>query len=114
MIRTVAIPCKLPQEVADAFNLESGRIYTQVLVQHYRIYRKKGIWLSAGAMEKLNDFLNRGRKPRLHAHSIDAAQQGFPKACKTARVAQAGIGHGLSAQTETLQDHDLEEHGDPA
>ena len=85
MIRTVAIPCKLPQEVADAFNLESGRIYTQVLVQHYRIYRKKGIWLSAGAMEKLNDFLNRGRKPRLHAHSIDAAQQGFPKACKTAR-----------------------------
>jgi hypothetical protein len=85
MIRTVAIRCKLPKEAADAFNIESGRIYTHVLVQHYRIYRKKGVWLSPGSMEKLSDSLNRDRKPLLHAHSIDAAQQGFPKACKTAR-----------------------------
>jgi putative transposase len=92
MIRTVAIPCKLPTAIADAFNLESGRIYTQVLVQHYRIYRKKGIWLSPGVLEKLSDFLNRDRKPLLHAHSIDAAQQGFPKACKTARESRkAGL-----------------------
>jgi putative transposase len=92
MIRTVVIPCKLPTAIADAFNLESGRIYTQVLVQHYRIYRKKGIWLSPGVLEKLSDFLNRDRKPLLHAHSIDAAQQGFPKACKTARESRkAGL-----------------------
>src|SRR5438270_5721798 len=71
MIRTVVIPCKLPTAIADAFNLESGRIYTQVLVQHYRIYRKKGIWLSPGVLEKLSDFLNRDRKPLLHAHSIE-------------------------------------------
>lgn len=85
MIRTVAIRCKLPKETADAFNIESGRIYTHVLVQHYRIYSKKGVWLSPGSMEKLSDLLNRDRKPLLHAHSIDAARQGFPKACKTAR-----------------------------
>ncbi len=84
MIRTVAIRCKLPKEAADAFNSESGRIYTHVLVQHYRIYREKGV--SPGSMEKLSDKTeNRDREPLLHAHSIDAAQQGFPKACKTAR-----------------------------
>jgi len=85
MIRTVAIPCKLPVAVADAFNRESGRIYTQTLVRQYRAYRKQGVWLSPGALEKLGDFLDRDRQPLLHAHSIDAAQQGFPKACKTAR-----------------------------
>jgi hypothetical protein len=92
MIRTIAIRCKLPKEAADAFNIESGRIYTQVLVQHYRIYRQKGVWLSPGSMEKLSDFLNRDRKLLLHAHSIDAAQQGFPKARKTARESRkAGL-----------------------
>jgi putative transposase len=92
VIRTVAVPCKLPIAVADAFNRESGRIYTQVLVRHYRTYRKQGVWLSPGALERLGDFLDRGRKPLLHAHSIDAAQQGFPKACKTAREScKAGL-----------------------
>ena len=77
------LPCTLPPEVADALNRESGRIYSQVLVEHYRIYRKKGIWLSAASAEKLNDCYNRQGTPLLHSHSIDAAQQGFYKACKT-------------------------------
>jgi len=90
--RTVYFRCNLPNAVASALNAESGRIYTQVLVEQYRIYRKKGIWLSPGAMERLNDFYHAASQPLLHAHSIDAAQQGFPKACKTARQARkAGL-----------------------
>ena len=92
MMRTIYFRCDLPTTLADELNAESGRIYTQVLVTHYRIYRKKGIWLSPGGMERLNDCYNADGQPLLHAHSIDAAQQGFPKACKTTREARkAGI-----------------------
>jgi putative transposase len=86
VIRTIYFRCRLSRTTADALNLESGRIYTQVMVDHYRIYRKQGVWLSPKAQERLNDFYNAQRQPLLHAHSIDAAQQGFPKACKTAKV----------------------------
>lgn len=86
MIRTHILPCALPREEADALNRESGRIYTDVLVWHYRIYRRTGHWLSPGADERLNDFFG---PSTLHAHSRDAAQQGFPKACKTARASRA-------------------------
>jgi len=90
--RTVYFRCNLPKAFADALNAESGRIYTQVLVDHYRIYRKQGIWLSPKAQERYNDYLNRATPKLLHAHSIDAAQQGFPKACKATRQARkAGI-----------------------
>lgn len=92
MIRTIYFRCDLPNSVADALNRESGRIYTQVMVEQYRIYRKKGIWLSPKAQERLNDFYNSDQPALLHAHSIDAAQQGFPKACKTTREArQSGL-----------------------
>lgn len=92
MITTIYFRCDLPKTTTDALNRESGRIYTQVLVEHYRIYRKKGVWLSPGADEKLNDYYNAEQPSFLHAHSIDAAQQGFGKACKTAREARkAGI-----------------------
>jgi putative transposase len=88
VIRTAYFRCHLPRSEANALNSESGRIYTQVMVEHYRIYRKKGLWLSAKAQERYNDFLNQENAPLLHAHSIDAAQQGFPKACKTTRAAR--------------------------
>jgi putative transposase len=86
MIRTHILPCALPREEADALNRESGRIYTDVLVWHYRIYRRTGHWLSPGADERLNDSFG---PSTLHAHSRDAAQQGFAKACKTARTNRA-------------------------
>src|SRR5215207_3808214 len=86
-IRTVYFRCDLPRGVADALNQESGRIYTQVRVEHYRAYRK-GRWLSPKADEKLNDFYNLDNPRLLHAHSIDAAQQGFSKGCKTTREAR--------------------------
>lgn len=44
MIRTHILPCALPRAEADALNRESGRIYSDVLVTQYRIYRRKGLW----------------------------------------------------------------------
>ncbi len=83
MIRTHIFPCSLPRAEADALNRESGRVYSQTLIWQYRIYRRKGSWLSPGASERLGDFLS---STTLHAHSRDAAQQAFHKACKTAKV----------------------------
>lgn len=90
MITTQVFACSLPKATADALNRESGRIYTTTLVEHYRVYRHTGHWLSPKADEKLNDFLC--GPTWLHAHSRDAAQQAFGKACKTARACQlAGL-----------------------
>lgn len=83
MIRTHLLDCHLPRNEADAVNRESGRAYTDTLVWHYRIYRRTGHWLSPGADERLNDSFG---PSTLHAHSRDAAQQGFAKACKTAKA----------------------------
>jgi hypothetical protein len=80
MIRTHSFPCSLPKPQADALNGESGRIYTPTLIWHYRIHRRKGLWLFSAAAEKLGDSL---APTTLHAHSRDAAQQGFYQACKT-------------------------------
>jgi putative transposase len=71
---------------ADALNRASGERYTQVAVFHWRVYRKKGHWLSQNGAERWNDRANDGVPKLLHAHSIDAAQQGFYKAIKTARA----------------------------
>jgi putative transposase len=81
MIRTRSIPCTLSRAEADALNRESGRVYTETLVWHWRVYRRQGLWLSSGTGEKLGDFFS---ETTLHAHSRDAAQQGFYKACRTA------------------------------
>jgi len=89
MIRAVQFACELPRAQADALNRESGRVYTRVMVEHYRIYRKHGLWLSQSAAEKLDDAYHGGENRTLQAHSQDAAQQGFYKACKTARTNKA-------------------------
>jgi hypothetical protein len=90
MIRTHIIECDLNRAEADALNRASGAIYTQTLITHYRVYRKRGQkkrhWLSQFAAMRLNDYLTRDVPPLLHAHSKDAAQEGFYKACKTARA----------------------------
>jgi len=88
MIRTHIFPCSLPRAEADALNRESGRVYSQTLIWQYRIKRRKGIWLSPGASERLGDYLT---STTLHAHSRDAAQQAFHKACKTAKT-NRGLG----------------------
>ncbi len=81
MLRTAQVACALPKVEADALNAESGRIYTDMLVQHFRRYRKQRVWLSQKCGERLEDAS--GGPTTLHAHSRDAAQQGFYKACKT-------------------------------
>ncbi len=83
MIRTHIFPCSLPRSEADALNRESGRIYSETLIWQYRVYRRKGIWLSPPSSERLGDFLS---STTLHAHSRDAAQQAFHKACTTAKA----------------------------
>jgi putative transposase len=90
MIRTHILSCALPRPDADALNRESGRIYTLTLVWHYRIYRRKGTWLSPSQAERLGDSLS---STTLHAHSRDAAQQAFYKACKTAKANRGAGAH---------------------
>jgi putative transposase len=84
MIRTVFLACNLPTKTADALNRESGRIYTEVMIEHYRIYRNHTIWLNNPKMQKYHDRIS--QSSFLHAHSIDAAQEAFYKACKTAKA----------------------------
>ena len=78
--------CDLDETTASALNRESGRIYTRTLAEHYRIFRKHNLWLSQAQGEKLIDAYEAGIPRLLHAHSVDAAQQGFYKACKMARA----------------------------
>jgi putative transposase len=84
LIRTATFACSLPKAEADALNLESGAVYSRVLVEHYRVYRHTGHWLSVSAACRIEDRL--GGPTILHAHSRDAAQQAFYKAVKTART----------------------------
>jgi putative transposase len=86
MLTTQTFACSLPKATSDALNRESGRIYTATMVEHYRVYRHTGNWLSPRADQKLSDFIT--GQTLLHAHSRDAAQEAFPKACKTARACQ--------------------------
>ncbi len=84
MIRTVSLACNLSTKTADTLNRESGRIYTEVMIEHYRIYRNHTLWLNNPMMQKYHDRIS--QSSFLHAHSIDAAQEAFYKACKTAKA----------------------------
>jgi len=86
MIRTGIIPCKLNKATCDALNLNSGRIYSGIVSRHWRMFRQKNLWLSEKSLTRLSDMRLAGKNLSMHAHSIDAAQQGFFKACKTVRA----------------------------
>lgn len=86
MIRTSIVPCKLNRATCDALNLNSGRIYSGIVSRHWRLLKQKGLWLSEKSLTKLSDLRLAERNLSMHAHSIDAAQQGFFKACKTTRA----------------------------
>lgn len=83
MIRTHTFKAAQPKSLLDDCNRESGRIYTQTMVEHWRVYNKKGVWLRPRTNQSYDDFLH--PDTTLHAHSRDAAQEAFPKACKTTR-----------------------------
>jgi putative transposase len=60
------------------------------MIEHWRVKRNKDLWLSQFGAMRINDALS--GKTILHAHSKDAAQEGFYKACKTTKaLKQAGI-----------------------
>ncbi len=84
MILTWMVPATQDREILDALNRASGEIYSRVLVHHWRFYRKQGIWLKKFTAMQVDDRLSEGQSI-LHSHSIDAAQEGFYKAVKTAR-----------------------------
>jgi hypothetical protein len=88
MLRTLQFACTLPKRDADALKQESGRIYTDMLVSHYRLYRKQGVWLTSNNGGRWEDL--HGGPTTLQAHSRDAAQQGFYKACKAAKACREG------------------------
>ena len=84
MILTQSLRAKQPKSLLDECNLESGHIYTKVMAVHWRIWRKHSIWLAQFDAMKLNDSLF--PDTTLHAHSRDAAQEAFYKACKTIKA----------------------------
>lgn len=84
MIRTIMMACTLPDKQCRELNQESGRIYTRTMVVHRRIYRKHGIWLTYLKHNPALDFFC-GPSTLLHSHSVDAAQQDYFEACKTAK-----------------------------
>lgn len=86
MIRTAIAPCKLDKNICDNLNSASGRIYSGIVSRHWRLLRKKGLWLSEKSLTRLSDSRPSVQSAPMHAHSIDAAQQGFFKACKTTRA----------------------------
>src|SRR5512146_1469207 len=83
MITTQVFACRLSKTTADGLNRESGRIYTATLVEHYRVYRHTGHWVSPRGDQRLSDGVT--GKTILHAHSRDAAQEAFARACKTVK-----------------------------
>ena len=92
MIRTYILPCQLNRERCDALNLNSGRIYSHIVATHWKLLKRKSLWLSEKNMRKLSDMRLENKDLAMHAHTIDAAQEGFPKACKTTRaLRKAGL-----------------------
>ena len=90
MILTQTFRAKQPKSILDELNKESGRIYTLTMLEHWRVKRKKDIWLSHYGAMKINDALS--GHTILTAHSRDAAQDGFYKACNTTKaLKKAGI-----------------------
>ena len=83
MIVTRIVKYQGSKALADELNRESARHYSAVLVNHWRTLRKHGVWLSEKSAYRWEDYQSGGTA--LHAHSRDAAQQAFHRACKTAR-----------------------------
>jgi putative transposase len=86
MIRTHILPCDLPRAQADDLNRKSGTVYTGILVAHWRVVRKQGIWLSQTSSARWSDYRNSQTIKGIHSYSIRAAQRGFFLACLTTRA----------------------------
>jgi putative transposase len=72
-------------EALDALALESGRIYTLAKVWFWRYVRRKNVWLSEGALQKV---VANGQPTVLHSQSAQKAIQCFMSALKAWRKAR--------------------------
>ncbi len=72
-------------EDLDRLSREAGRIYTMAKVRFWRIVRKKNIWLSEAALQKV---LSNGQPTVLHSQSAQKAIQCFYAALRTWRRAR--------------------------
>ena len=73
---------------------------------------KRRVWLSQKCGERLEDGL--GGPTTLHAHSRDAAQQGFYQACKTAKACrELGLDVKYPRHPQVLSHDHLETYGHP-
>jgi len=88
VILTQSFRARQPRSILDELNKESGRVYTLTMVEHWRVKRRKDVWLSQYDAMRLNDALS--VSTILHAHSRDAAQEAFYKACKTTKELKRG------------------------
>jgi putative transposase len=84
VIRTKVFKAKQPKSILDELNRESGKLYSEVMVEHWRVYRNHNIWLSVYTERKYNDRIH--PVTILHSHSKDAAQMAFSKDAKTTRA----------------------------
>ena len=79
MITTQTLPYRGSKALADQLYEESARHYNATLSNHWRTFRKKGVWLSEKSAYRWEDYQSDGTI--LHAHSRDAAQQAFYRSC---------------------------------
>jgi hypothetical protein len=75
MLIAVQFACSLPKADADALNQESGRIYSDMLVSHSRLYRKQGVWLAPNNEGRWEDL--HGGLTTLQEHRRDALAAGL-------------------------------------
>ena len=113
MVRTHVIACKLPRARADALNLESGRVYTGVLVVHWRTVRKKNLWLSEGSAKCWSDTAHQRQDARPYNRRRAG---GFLQGVRDNQgVAQGWVHRGqVPALDQEVPHDDLEAHGDQA
>jgi putative transposase len=73
------------QEALDRLAVESGRVYTRAKVWFWRIVRRKNVWLSEAALQRV---VANGQPTILHSQSAQKAIQCFYAALRTWRKAR--------------------------
>ena len=83
MSRTYLVRLKLKavqREQADALRREAGRAWSEMVTFHWRVYRKKGVWLSKHSLQRWAK-----RRYALHSQSIQALADKLHANFETAR-----------------------------
>src|ERR1051326_4540728 len=84
MLRTVQYACSLLKDEADALNRESERISSDILMHHYRLYWKQGVWLAPKSGERLEDALGGA------GYQVPILSEALAQVCRASRRAGRG------------------------